>query len=169
MSVDILRTNCDQCRSMVQCCFTSTETVGLIRTESPGRPPRLSHIVKSLRSIFRSCPLCRQLESSSYPDWWLQAWPRSAVTGQGNMFVGDSPLFPPCTASSRSGSGHGFVVSTGLPLPFWGKLLFVRSLLLYVHRDRTDGKPLDVHLHFDTAQELCCPDTTVRVDWAYNT
>ena len=43
MSVDILGTNCDQCRSMVQCCFTSTETVRLIMTESPGRPPRLSH------------------------------------------------------------------------------------------------------------------------------
>ena len=34
MSVDILGTNCDQCRSMVQCCLTSTETVRLIRTES---------------------------------------------------------------------------------------------------------------------------------------
>ena len=43
MSVDILGTNCDQCLSMVQCCFTSTETGRLIRTESPGRPPRLSH------------------------------------------------------------------------------------------------------------------------------
>ena len=42
--VDVLGTNCcDQCLSMVQCCFTSTETVKLIRTESPGRPPRLSH------------------------------------------------------------------------------------------------------------------------------
>ena len=40
MSVDILGTNCEQCRSMVQCCFTSTETVRLIRTESPGRSPR---------------------------------------------------------------------------------------------------------------------------------
>ena len=30
-----LGTNCDQCLSMVQCCFTSTETVRLIRTESP--------------------------------------------------------------------------------------------------------------------------------------
>ena len=39
MSVDILGTNCDQCRSMVQCCFTSTETV---RTERPGRTPRLT-------------------------------------------------------------------------------------------------------------------------------
>ena len=42
MSVDILRTNCDQRVRMVQCCFTSTETTRLIRTESPGRPPRLS-------------------------------------------------------------------------------------------------------------------------------
>ena len=44
MSVDILETNCDQCLSMVQCCFTSTETVRFIRTElSQGPPPRLSH------------------------------------------------------------------------------------------------------------------------------
>ena len=41
--VDILGTNCDQCLSIVQCCFTSTETIRLIRMESPGRPPRLSH------------------------------------------------------------------------------------------------------------------------------
>ena len=41
--VDILGTNCDQCRSMVQCCFMSTETVRPIKTGSPGRPPRLSH------------------------------------------------------------------------------------------------------------------------------
>ena len=43
MSVDILGTNCDQCLSMVQCCFTSTENVRLIRTESTGRPLGLSH------------------------------------------------------------------------------------------------------------------------------
>ena len=29
MSVDILGTNCDQCLSMVHCCFTSTETIRL--------------------------------------------------------------------------------------------------------------------------------------------
>ena len=34
MSVDILGTNCDQCLSMVQCCFKSTETVRLIRTHA---------------------------------------------------------------------------------------------------------------------------------------
>ena len=43
MSVDILGTSWDQCASMVQYCFTSMETIRLVRTESPGRPPRLSH------------------------------------------------------------------------------------------------------------------------------
>ena len=43
MSVDIWGTNCSQCVSMGQCCFTSTETVSLIRTGSWGRLPRLSH------------------------------------------------------------------------------------------------------------------------------
>ena len=28
---------------LVECCFTSTETVRIIRDGSPGRPPRLSH------------------------------------------------------------------------------------------------------------------------------
>jgi len=36
-------TRWDQCVSMVQCCFTSTETMKLVRTDSPGRAPRLSH------------------------------------------------------------------------------------------------------------------------------
>ena len=43
MSVDILGTSCDQCWSMVQYSFTSTETRTLVRMDSPGRPPRLSH------------------------------------------------------------------------------------------------------------------------------
>ena len=38
-----LGTSCDQCRSMVQYSFTSTETRRFVRTDSPGRPPRLSH------------------------------------------------------------------------------------------------------------------------------
>ena len=41
--VDIFGTNCDQCVSTVQCCFTSSETIRLIRTGNPGQPPRLSH------------------------------------------------------------------------------------------------------------------------------
>ena len=36
MSVDILGTNCDQCMSMVQYCFTSTETIRLIRDGGKG-------------------------------------------------------------------------------------------------------------------------------------
>ena len=43
MSVDILGTSGDQRRSMVQYSFTSTKTRRLVRTDSPGRPPRLSH------------------------------------------------------------------------------------------------------------------------------
>ena len=43
MSIDILGTSCDQCWSTVQYSFTSTEARRLVRTDSPGRPPRLSH------------------------------------------------------------------------------------------------------------------------------
>ena len=42
MSVEISGTSCDQCRSTVQYIFTSTETRRLVRTDSPGRPPRLA-------------------------------------------------------------------------------------------------------------------------------
>ena len=40
--VDILGINCDQCLNMVQCCFTSTETIRLIRTGAQDGH-RLSH------------------------------------------------------------------------------------------------------------------------------
>ena len=43
MSVDILGTSRAQCRSLVQYCFTATETMRLVRTDSPGLPHRLSH------------------------------------------------------------------------------------------------------------------------------
>ena len=56
MLADILGTNCDQCWSTVQCCFTSTETVRLIRMKSPGRPPRLSRSSWTLISL-RLIPL----------------------------------------------------------------------------------------------------------------
>ena len=52
MLKDILRTSCDQCRRMVQYSFTSTETRRLIRTDSPGRPPRLSHSSWTMTSWF---------------------------------------------------------------------------------------------------------------------
>ena len=49
MSPDILGTSWDQCQSMVQYSFTSTETRRLVRTDSPGRPPRLSHSSWTIR------------------------------------------------------------------------------------------------------------------------
>ena len=59
--VDILGTNCDQRLSMVQCCFTSTETVRFIRTGNPGRPPRLSHSSWTL-----ICP--EKIFNTKYPE-----------------------------------------------------------------------------------------------------
>ena len=55
MSTDILGTSWDQSVSTVQYCFTSTETIRLVRTESPGQPPRLSHTSWAL--IFRHWPI----------------------------------------------------------------------------------------------------------------
>ena len=43
MSIDILGTSWDQCWSMVQHSFTSMETRRLIKMDSPGQPPQLSH------------------------------------------------------------------------------------------------------------------------------
>ena len=67
MSVNILRTNCDQRRSMVQCCFTSIETVRLIRTESPGRPPRLSHSSVTLQPVAAAVTLCSGVSAGHWP------------------------------------------------------------------------------------------------------
>ena len=63
MSVDILGT----CRSMVQYSFTSTETRRLVRTDSPGRPPRLSHSSWTMRKIRLNdwlyiVSLCKQIQ-----------------------------------------------------------------------------------------------------------
>ena len=53
----------DQCVSMFQYCFTSTETMRLVRTENPGRPSRLSH---------SSCSseLC---ETSTAKPWYIMS------------------------------------------------------------------------------------------------
>ena len=50
---DILGTHCDQRVCMVQYCFTSTETIRLIRTGSP----RLSHSSWTLNNL-RCCYVC---------------------------------------------------------------------------------------------------------------
>ena len=53
MSVDILGTSWDQCRSMVQYSLMSTETIRLVRMDSPGRPPRLSHSSWTMKILNR--------------------------------------------------------------------------------------------------------------------
>ena len=57
MSVDILGTSWNQCVSMVQYCFTSMETIRLVRTDNPGRPPRLSHSSWTMRVFLRRTKL----------------------------------------------------------------------------------------------------------------
>ena len=74
MSVDILGTSWDQCRSMVQYSFTSTETRRLVRTDSQGRPPRLSHSSwtppTSCKEPLVVCPYC-------FPDRYPRHHPRT--------------------------------------------------------------------------------------------
>ena len=65
MSVDISGTSCDQCRSMVQYRFTSTETRRLVRTDSPGRPPRLSHSSWTMTYVSKK-------PASFIQTWWRQ-------------------------------------------------------------------------------------------------
>ena len=64
MLVDILGTTWDQCQSMVQYSFTSTKTRRLVGTDSPGRPPRLSHsswtmcvALSTAQSYIAGCPV----------------------------------------------------------------------------------------------------------------
>ena len=57
--VDILGTNCDQCRSTVQCCFTSTETIRLIRTESPGKGSKERLFILTRTCTFSGKSLCQ--------------------------------------------------------------------------------------------------------------
>ena len=80
MSVDILGTNCDQCLwSMVECCFTSTETVRLIRTGRPGRPRRLSHSSWTLtRTALVVCP------TANLPDQHTQRWTQISQKNNNN-------------------------------------------------------------------------------------
>ena len=51
--VDILGTNCDQRVCMVQCCFTSTKTIRLVRTESSSELTLFGHA-----GNFHSLALC---------------------------------------------------------------------------------------------------------------
>ena len=75
MSVDILGTSWDQCRSTVQYCFTSSETRRLVRTDSPaGRPPRLSHSSWTMKKL--ACitnPLALFIPPPPYPSPCVQS------------------------------------------------------------------------------------------------
>ena len=74
MSTDILGTSWDQCRNMVQYSFTSTEARRLVRTDSPGRPPRLSH---SSWTDYRAGIKKRGGGGVSFIPWKIRhQWPR---------------------------------------------------------------------------------------------
>ena len=79
MSVDILGTSWDQCRSMVQYSFTSTETRRLVRTDIPGRPPRLSHSSWTMyRSVFCTAARHRPVAGRKHrtgEKWWGNSGP----------------------------------------------------------------------------------------------
>ena len=89
MSVDILGTSCDQCWSMVQYSFTSTETRRLDRTDNPGQPPRLSHSswTMSVR-IKMECLL--YLEKIWH--WWPRIWNKRRICNR----IGKAALPCPC-------------------------------------------------------------------------
>ena len=102
-SVDILGTSWDQCVSMVQYCFTSTETIKLVRTGSPGRPPRLSHSSWTLWTWLGSAVLLNVLgRRLTYYIIWdkLRPMPKHGlillyVHGNLRLVRTDSPGQPP--------------------------------------------------------------------------
>ena len=79
MSADILGTSWDQCRSMVQYSFTSTETRRLVMTDSPGRPHRLSHSSWTMyRSVFYTAARHRPFagrKRRTGEKWWGNSGP----------------------------------------------------------------------------------------------
>ena len=78
MSVDILGTIWDQCRSMVQYSFTSMETRRLVRTDSPGRPPRLSHSSWTMTTTARKYRRIYIYKHNVKPHWWCAVRNQSA-------------------------------------------------------------------------------------------
>jgi len=91
MSVDILRTSWDQCVSMAQYCFTSTETIRLVRTESPGRPPRLSHVqllncdcLHHCFFVLIQCTPCYNVPRGAEIAQWLERRTRGWLKGPGS-------------------------------------------------------------------------------------
>ena len=114
MSFDILGTSCDQCRSTVQKIFTSTETRRLVRTDSPGRPPRLSHSSWTMRCIkIGRLPIYAHLSLPPTPTH-LPGWGSS-------ISIDCSPFLP----STLLNSQYGIVP---LPCPtYWPLELWIKN------------------------------------------
>ena len=85
MSVDILGTSWDQCRSMVQYSFTSTETRRLVRRDSPGRPPRLSHSSWTMNSGLPTRNPSNKIMGSNLTRW--AKWRLQNVTQAGSTIM----------------------------------------------------------------------------------
>ena len=127
MSADILGTSWDQCRSMVQYGFTSTETRRLVRTDSPGRPPRLSHSSWTMGVCEPVFPRLMQAGVLFFR-WWLRRFEfqpaRVAVEGRSNVVrnthaarlqTSPATILAYCT---RPVSGHLAMACVGCSL-FW--------------------------------------------------
>ena len=111
MSVDILATSWDQCVSMVQYCLTSTETMRLVRTDSPGR----------------------HLDSHTAPELWvmMNKFPPKrvkylAIPSSIFFFLPHPQESSPLSANQRQGSSN----RANIPRTCWAKLFGPRIYLL---------------------------------------
>ena len=122
--VDILGTNCDRCVCMVQCCFTSTETIRLIRTGSSGRPPRLSHSSWTLHILFSLYVVhgvidvyCSGTQGTTQGTTQRRLAGRSLATNsQEVMALGEVKATFPCTRLLIF--DHWFLTEDSLEMPF---------------------------------------------------
>ena len=94
MSADTLGTSWDQCRSMVQYSYTSTETRRLVRTDSPGRPPRLSHSSWNMSGVWHE-PIYTPWCMASMPGTWQCFTPDHRYCAVSETDVTDSTLHVP--------------------------------------------------------------------------
>ena len=145
MSVDILGTSCDQCRSMVQYSFTSTESRRLVRTDSSGRPPRLSHSSWTMTSSGAH----RQRYISTLPNraQFSHATNRRVGEGQGVRALlhcchprgpRSGTIQPLCWGGPQPGSGRRPEILTKLSLP--SRTNKYRLKNLWIQQTRGHGK-----------------------------
>nr|KAG5708484.1 hypothetical protein BaRGS_026211 [Batillaria attramentaria] len=87
---------------------TQRAEIDLPSHPSPAKPvanPKTKQSIQPVRVINEK----PAVEASKYPEWWLRAWPRSAVASLLDVFVGDQPLFPPCQDGNQGQKGYTFV------------------------------------------------------------